>query len=802
MSFDHIELEKKWQKKWEESRCFHAEVDWNKPKFYALSMFPYPSGAGLHIGHLASYTPTEVVARYKRSCGFNVLHPMGYDAFGLPAEQYAIRTGIHPSVIIKQAINNFCRQLKSFGYSFDWEREISTCEPNYYKWTQYLFIKFFKNNLAYQKKVPVNWCPALRTILANEEVVDGKSEVGGHEVIRKPVKQWLLAITKYADRLLKDLSTIDWPERTIEGQKNWIGKSTGARIYFSVKNSDKTIEVFTTRPDTLFGSTFLVLSPEHPLLEEITVKEQKQAVQKYKKKVQSVSDVDRKAAENKTGVFTGNYALHPFTKEEIPIWTADYVLMDYGTGAIMAVPAHDDRDFEFAKKFKLAIKKVIECDTLPFIGDNQHINSDFLNNLNTEQAITKMIQELEKNKYGKKEIQYKLKDWIFSRQRYWGEPFPVVHFTNAEGKQETKTIDEKELPVQLPETTHYEPSEAGEPPLARQSDFINYTDPKTGEQGKRDDNTMPGYAASSWYFLRYTDPKNNKAPFDFEKQKYWMPVDLYVGGPEHTVGHLLYSRFWQKFFYDQKIVSHPEPFKKLVHQGMILGGDNQKMSKSRGNTTNPDTLKELHGADTIRIFISFLGPLEKDKPWSSAGIEGSRRFLDRVWRLCFNEKAEVLSEQGEVTESLESVLNHTIKKVTEDIESLSLNTAISSMMILVNELYRRDVRNHRILKILSQLLMPFAPHIAEEIWSALGGEGFVSLSPWPKWKETLIQKLVTNIGVQVNGKTRGAISVSEHTSEEEAVKAALLQSTVKNSIKDKSIKKVIYKPGKILNIIV
>lgn len=802
MSFDHIELEKKWQKKWEQSRCFHSEVDWNKPKFYALNMFPYPSGAGLHIGHLASYTPTEVIARYKRSCGFNVLHPMGYDAFGLPAEQYAIRTGIHPSVITKQAIDNFCRQLKSFGYSFDWEREISTCEPDYYKWTQFLFIKFFKKGLAYQKKVPVNWCPALRTILANEEVVDGKSEVGGHEVIRKPVKQWLLAITKYAERLLKDLSTIDWPERTIEGQKNWIGKSTGARIYFSIKNSKKTIEVFTTRPDTLFGSTFLVLSPEHPLLEEVTTKEQKEKVLAYKKKAQSISDVDRKAAENKTGVFTGSYAIHPFTKEEIPIWTADYVLMEYGTGAIMSVPAHDDRDFEFAKKFKLDIKKVIECDTLPFIEDGSHINSEFLNKLNTEEAITRMIQELEKNKYGKKETQYKLKDWIFSRQRYWGEPFPVVHFTNTEGKQETRAVNEKELPVKLPETAHYEPSEEGEPPLARQAEFINYTDPKTGEKGKRDDNTMPGYAASSWYFLRYTDPKNDKAAFDFEKQKYWMPVDLYVGGPEHTVGHLLYSRFWQKFFYDQKMVSHPEPFKKLVHQGMILGEDNQKMSKSRGNTANPDTLREVYGADTIRIFISFLGPLEKDKPWSSAGIEGSRRFLDRVWRLCFNEKGKVLPEQGEVNGPLESVLNHTIKKVTEDIENLSLNTAISAMMILVNELYRRDVRSHRILKILSQLLMPFAPHIAEEIWSALGGEGFVCLSPWPKWKEKSIQKSVTDIGVQVNGKTRGAISVSEHTSEEEAVKAALLQSTVKNSIKDKSIKKVIYKSGKILNIIV
>ena len=739
MAFDHKTLEQKWQKKWAESRCFTAEVDPNKPKFYALSMFPYPSASGLHIGHLASYTPAEIVSRYKRCRGFNVLHPMGYDAFGLPAEQYAIRTGIHPSVITHQAIDNFRRQFKSFGYSFDWDREFSTCEPEYYKWTQFLFMKFLKQGLAYQKKVPVNWCPALKTILANEEVIDGKSEIGGHPVIKKPIKQWLLSITKYAERLLQDLILLEWPERTIEGQKNWIGKSEGARVFFPVKNSKKNIEIFTTRPDTLFGVTFMVLSPEHPLTMEITTKEYKKEVLAYQKKTLRMSDIDRKTAENKTGVFTGNYAIHPFTKENIPIWIADYVLMDYGTGSIMAVPAHDERDFEFAKKFNLPIKKIMECEELPFTEDSLHIQSEFLNGLNKADAIKKMIKEIEKNKYGKKDTQYKLKDWIFSRQRYWGEPFPIVHFKN-----ETKALDEKDLPVLLPKTTHYEPSEKGEPPLACQTEFINYTDPQTGETGKREDSTMPGYAASSWYFLRYTDPKNHKAPFDFEKQKYWMPVDLYVGGPEHTVGHLLYARFWQKFLYDMKMVSHKEPFKKLVHQGMILGEDSQKMSKSRGNITNPDPLRDQYGADTIRMYITFLGPLEKDKPWSSQGIEGSRRFLERIWRLCFDEKGKVLSEQGKMNQSLNSLLNRTVKKVTEDIESLNFNTAISAMMILVNELYRKQVRNHKILKILSQLLMPFAPHIAEEIWSALGGEGFVSLSTWPTFKEEYAQKKRTN----------------------------------------------------------
>ena len=796
MTFDHIQLEEKWQKKWEESKCFKSEVDLNKPKFYALSMFPYPSGSGLHIGHLVSYTPAEIVSRYKRCRGFNVLHPMGYDAFGLPAEQYAIRTGIHPSVITYQAIDNFRRQLKSFGYSFDWDREITTCEPNYYKWTQFLFLKFFKQKLAYQKKVPVNWCPALKTILANEEVMDGKSEVGGHPVVKTPVKQWLLSITKYAERLLQDLKLLDWPERTTEGQKNWIGKSEGARVFFPIKNTKKKMEIFTTRPDTLFGVTFMVLSPEHPFTKEITTPEQQTEVEAYCEKAKQISDVDRKAAENKTGVFTGAYAIHPFTKEEVPIWTADYVLMDYGTGAIMAVPAHDERDFEFAQKFKLPIKKIMECKNLPFTEDSLHINSDFLNGLDKAESIQKAIDEIEKNKNGSKETQYKLKDWIFSRQRYWGEPFPVVHFKN-----ETRALEEKDLPVLLPETKHYEPSIKGEPPLARQTQFINYTDPKTGEKGKREDSTMPGYAASSWYFLRYTDPKNDQAPFDFEKQKYWMPVDLYVGGAEHTVGHLLYARFWQKFLYDRKMVSHPEPFKKLIHQGMLLGEDSHKMSKSRGNVVNPDPLREKYGADTIRVYLTFLGPLEKDKPWSSQGIEGSRRFLERVWRLCFNEKGEIQPEQGEIN-NLDALLNRTIKKVTEDIESLNFNTAISAMMILVNELYRKKVRNHQILKTLTQLLMPFAPHIAEEIWAALGGEGFVSLSPWPSFEEETLKEKMVTMGVQVNGKTKSAISCSVNTSEEEALKLAQEKTPIQNALKGKKIKKVIYKPGRILNIII
>ena len=794
MAYDHKQIESRWQKKWEESRCFQAVHDFSRPKFYALSMFPYPSGAGLHIGHLASYTPTEVVARYKRAKGFNVLHPMGYDAFGLPAEQYAIRTGIHPSVITEQAIANFRQQLKSFGYSFDWEREIITSEPKFYRWTQWIFLKLFHKGLAYQKKTPVNWCPELRTILANEEVIEGKSERGGHPVIRKPVLQWLLRITHYASSLLKGLKDLDWPERTKDGQKNWIGRSDGAEIFFPIKDSSQSIKIFTTRPDTIFGVTFMVLAPEHPLLATLPSEAQKKALRQYIEEVQGRLDVDRKADKNKTGVFTGTYALHPFTGKPIPIWVADYVLMDYGEGAVMAVPAHDERDFEFARHYQLPVKKIMEGGKLPFTGSGRMVHSDFLNGLSRGKAVSAVIKQLEKTGKGKAARQYKLKDWIFSRQRYWGEPFPLVHFDKV------APLPPEALPVLLPPAAHYEPSESGRPPLARVPQFIHYKDPATGREGVRESSTMPGYAASSWYFLRYTDPHNDKQAFDFKKQAYWMPVDLYIGGAEHTVGHLLYARFLQKFLYDLKLVSHPEPFKKLVHQGTILGEDGHKMSKSRSNTVSPDVLREQYGADATRVFIVFIGPLEKDKPWNSKGIEGSRRFLERVWRLCFDENNQILPEEGSVSDSLWQLYHKTIKKVTEDIESLNLNTAISAMMILVNELYRKNIRNHKILKTLAQLLMPFAPHIAEEIWAGLGGKGLVCLQPWPTW-EIRPEESATPLGVQVNGKTRGAFLSPAGQGEKEALKAARDIKAVKNALKDRRIKKVIYKPGRILNII-
>ena len=641
MTYSHSEIDKKWQAKWQEASIFHCEIDKTRPKFYALTMFPYPSGEGLHIGHLAPCTPMDVVARYKRTKGFNVLHPMGYDAFGLPAEQYAIQTGVHPEKVTKKAIDNFRRQLKSFGYSFDWEREISTCDSTYYKWTQYIFKILFKRKLAYQTEVPVNWCPSLRTVLANEEVIDGKSERGGHEVIRKPMKQWMLKITEYSERLLKDLEGINWPERTKQAQKNWIGKSVGASIDFAIVSKKKSysISAFTTRPDTLFGVTYMVLAPEHALLLEITTSEQKKEVADYKEQCLRKSELDRKTNLDKTGVFTGAYVKHPITGKSLPIWVSDYVLMDYGTGSVMAVPAHDERDFEFAKKFKLPIQQVIEAKDLPYIGDGLHIHSSYKNfsidGLKNQEAIASVIDYLKKNKLGQGEIQYKLRDWLFSRQRYWGEPFPVVHTANG-----TETVPDEDLPVELPPTVDYEPTEKGEPPLARIQSFVDYKNKEGKSVGKRETDTMPGSAASSWYFLRYLDPHNNNKLFDFELQKYWMPVDLYLGGAEHSVGHLLYSRFWQKVLYDEGLVSHKEPFQKLVHQGVILGKDGYRMSKSRGNGVSPDQIRDKYGADSVRVYICFLGPFDKDKPWSSQGILGSRRFLERVWRLSQDSKGK------------------------------------------------------------------------------------------------------------------------------------------------------------------
>lgn len=800
MAYHHNQIDEKWQRTWEKMKAFQAEIDPHKPKYYALDMFPYPSGAGLHVGHLASYTPTDILARFKRAKGFNVLHPMGYDAFGLPAEQYAIKTGIHPAETTKSAIGNFRRQLKSFGFSFDWKREISTCEPNFYKWTQFIFLKLYERGLVYEKKVPVNWCPALKTVLANEEVVDGKSERGGHEVLRVPMRQWMLKITEYAERLLKDLDKLDWPERTKEAQRNWIGKSEGASLRFKIKKQDDLeIEVFTTRPDTLFGATFIVIAPEHPLLTRLTGSSQKEAVDQYCRVTAAKSEIDRKVGADKTGVFTGSFAINPVNGEEVPVWIADYVLMDYGTGAIMAVPAHDSRDFEFAQKHRLKIKQVLQSDfDLPYEGDGILINSDFLNGQSKAKAIQLMISHLEKTGLGQGKVQFKLRDWLFSRQRYWGEPIPVVHYQ----KGETSPLGFDELPVLLPQVADYEPSEAGEPPLARVEHFVNYVNPKTGEKGKRCADTMPGSAGSSWYFLRYTDPGNGSAPFSKDADKYWMPVDLYVGGPEHTVGHLLYARFWQKVLFDAGLTAHDEPFLKLAHQGDILGPDGRRMSKSLGNVINPDEVREKYGADCCRVYICFMGPFDKAKPWANQGIEGVRRFLERLWRACVDDQGATIADESVPSLELTRVLHKTIKKVTADIESLSFNTAISSMMILVNEMYKENSRSQLVLRPLLQLLMPFAPHIAEELWEKLGGKSLVSLENWPEFDPSLVLDETITLGVQVNGKMRGTIEVSPDCPEENAVEIAKSLTGVGNAIDGKTVGKVIYKPGKILNLIV
>ncbi len=798
MSYNHAERDAHWQELWERTGIYRAEEGSKKPKYYALNMFPYPSGAGLHIGHMASYTPTDVVARFKRAKGFNVLHPMGYDAFGLPAEQYAIQTGIHPAETTNKAIENFRRQLQAFGFSFDWTREVSTCDPKYYKWTQFIFEKLLERGLAYQKEVPVNWCPALRTVLANEEVVDGKSERGGHPVVRVPMKQWMLKITAYAERLSNDLDKVDWPQRTRDMQRNWIGKSEGAQARFELQGRpEQRLEVFTTRPDTMFGATFMVISPEHPLTREIATPDRRADVEAYIDQAARKLEVDRKAALDKTGVFTGAFAVNPVTGRPLPIWTADYVLMDYGTGAVMAVPGHDARDFEFARKFDLPVERVLESqEPLPFEGDGVLCNSGFLDGMSKAAAIPAMIKHLEDKGLGSRMVQYKLRDWLFSRQRYWGEPFPVVHFPKAG----LRAVPPGELPVLLPRVADYEPTEKGEPPLARNPEFVSYKGPD-GEIGRRETDTMPGSAGSSWYFLRYCDPHNDDMFCAFEKQRYWMPVDLYVGGPEHTVGHLLYARFWQKVLFDAGLVSHDEPFRKLAHQGMLLGADGEKMSKSRGNTVNPDDVRKRYGADALRLYILFLGPMDRDKPWSETGIEGVQRFLDRVWRLV-DDGGETIVEDVDPPEEIGRLLHKTVKKVGEDIEALGFNTAISAMMILVNEVYKAGARPRALVRTLAQLLAPFAPHMAEEIWERLGEKGSVCAAPWPQYDSDLTVDTTVTIGVQVNGKSRGAIEIAKDALEADAVAAALRVQQVQNAIGGKPFDKVIYKAGRILNLIV
>ncbi len=796
MSYDHKSIEPKWQKKWEEANVFETKLDSSKPKYYVLDMFPYPSASGLHVGHPEGYTATDILARYKRCKGFNVLHPMGFDAFGLPAEQYAIKTGVHPEVTTYKAMESFRRQLKALGFSYDWSREVVTCDPKFYKWTQFIFKKLYERGLAYQKEVPVNWCPALKTVLANEEVVDGKSERGGHPVVRMPMKQWMLKITDYAEKLLEGLDKIDWPERTKEGQRNWIGKSVGAEVDFAIEDFEQKIRIFTTRPDTLFGATFMVLAPEHPLVLKILKPEQEAAVKEYIDQSSRKSEIDRQANQDKTGCFTGAYARHPLSNEKLPIWISDYVLMGYGTGAIMCVPAHDERDFEFAKKFDLKIQRVLEGGELPFTEDGKLVNSEFLDGMQKQAAIDKMISVLEEKNLGKKSIQYKLRDWLFSRQRFWGEPFPILHYPEGD----LKTVPNDELPVLLPEVANYEPSDQGDSPLANNKEWLNYKD-KDGKTALRDTDTMPGSAASSWYFLRYCDPNNDVEAFSKESQDYWMPVDLYIGGPEHTVGHLLYSRFWQKVLFDAGMVSHDEPFQKLVHQGMILGDDGEKMSKSRGNTINPDDVIEELGADSLRMYEMFMGPLEKDKPWSMQGIQGVRRFLDRIWRLLIDEEEQVKVVDKEPTEEILKLLHKTIKKVSHDIENLGFNTAISQMMIFINEMYKQEQVPKSAALSFVQVLAPFAPHFCEELWKLLGQEGFVSVAKWPEFDEKYCQEDEITIGVQVNGKRRGEIQIAKEANQEQAMAKAGEVASVQAVISDAEIRKVIYVPGRILNII-
>ena len=802
MNYNHKTIEKKWQKYWAAHNTFNTTTDPDKPKFYALDMFPYPSGQGLHVGHPEGYTATDILSRFKRAQGYNVLHPMGWDAFGLPAEQYALDTGNDPAEFTKKNIETFRRQINSLGFSYDWNREVNTTDPEYYKWTQWIFTKLYEKGLAYEAEVAVNWVPELGTVIANEEVIDGKSERGGYDVIRKPMRQWMLKITAYADRLLDDLEELDWPESIKEMQRNWIGRSVGANVTFKVAGTDKTFTVFTTRPDTLFGATYTVLAPELDLVKEITTPEQMQAVEDYIAQAAKKSDLNRTdLAKEKTGVFIGAYAINPVNGKEIPIWIADYVLASYGTGAIMAVPAHDERDFEFAKTFDLEIIPVLaggDVTKEAFTEDGEHINSDFLNGLNKQEAIDKMVAWLEENGVGKKEVSYRLRDWLFSRQRYWGEPIPIIHWEDGT----TTALSEEELPLRLPKADNIKPSGTGESPLANIIDWVNVVDPKTGLKGRRETNTMPQWAGSSWYFLRYVDPHNKQALADYEKLKQWLPVDIYIGGAEHAVLHLLYARFWHKFLYDLGVVPTKEPFQKLFNQGMILGENNEKMSKSRGNVVNPDDVVKQYGADTLRLYEMFMGPLDASIAWSENGLEGSRKFLDRVWRLIVDENGKLRDRITTFNDGkLDKVYNQTVKKVTEDFENLHFNTAISQMMVFVNEAYKADALPYAYIEGFVQLLAPIAPHIAEELWEILGNEGGISYVPWPTFDEAALVESEVEIVCQINGKVRAKLMVPVDSSKEALEELALANEQIKEHIAGKTVRKVIAVPNKLVNIV-
>lgn len=831
-AYNPSEIEPKWQQYWQEHKCFRAVDGSPKPKYYILDMFPYPSGAGLHVGHPEGYTASDIIARYKRMKGFNVLHPIGWDAFGLPAEQYAIKTGTHPSETTKKNVANFTRQIKSLGFSYDWDREINTTDPNYYKWTQWIFLQLYKRGLAYVSEAPVNWCPALGTVLANEEVIDGKSEVGGYEVIRKPMRQWMLKITAYAERLLQDLEELDWPERIKAMQRNWIGKSLGAEVVFKVESPiAANIKVFTTRPDTLFGATFLVLSPEHPLVRSIVTPQYRDAVDAYCDQAAKKSDLERTdLAKTKTGCFTGAYAINPVNGAQTPIWIADYVLASYGTGAIMSVPAHDTRDYEFAKTFDLPIIQVIEGGDIEreaYTGDGVHINSGFIDGTNVKDGKQKMIEWLESTGTGRGAVNYKLRDWLFSRQRYWGEPFPIVW--DKDGNHHP--IPEEQLPLTLPEVKSYEPSGTGESPLANIDSWLHVGDMT------RETNTMPQWAGSCWYYLRYIDPNNDTAPFSEENEKYWMPVDFYIGGAEHAVLHLLYARFWHKVLYDIGLVHTKEPFKKLFNQGMILGlsykdargalvpndqviakdgkyfsketGEElsqipAKMSKSLKNVVNPDDIIRDFGADSLRLYEMFMGPLDQVKPWDTQGVQGVNRFLAKCWRLIVAQNENVLQDNIRdiaCAPETETLMHQTIRKLGEDIESLNFNTGISQMMVYVNHLTRLKEVPKAAAEALVLVLAPYAPHIAEELWSILGHSDCIANAQWPEFDAQKCEVARIKMAVQVVGKTRGTIEIDRNASDDDIVKAAQAIPAVAKQLDGKTIVKTIIVPGRILNFI-
>ena len=801
MNYNHREIEKKWQDYWLENKTFKTDTYSDKEKFYALDMFPYPSGSGLHVGHPEGYTATDILSRMRRMQGYEVLHPMGWDAFGLPAEQYALDTGNSPAAFTEKNIATFKRQIQELGFSYDWDREINTTDPKYYKWTQWIFTKLHEKGLAYMDEIEVNWCEALGTVLANEEVIDGKSERGDHPVVKKPMKQWVLKITEYADRLLEDLEELDWPESIKEMQRNWIGRSEGADVTFQIKGHDKTYDVFTTRPDTLFGATYSVLSPEHPYVLDITTEKQREAVEAYIEEVKNKSEIERTdTSKEKTGVFTGAYAINPVSGAEIPIWISDYVLMSYGTGAIMAVPAHDERDYEFATKFDLPIVEVVsggDVSKEAYTGDGAHVNSDFLNGLEKEAAITKMIDWLVEHNVGKKQITYRLRDWLFSRQRYWGEPIPVIHWEDGT----MTTVPEEELPLVLPEMEEIKPSGTGESPLAN-SDWIHVVDPKTGMKGRRETNTMPQWAGSCWYYLRYIDPDNDDMIIDQKLVDKWLPVDIYIGGAEHAVLHLLYARFWHKFLYDIGVVPTKEPFQKLYNQGMILGTNNEKMSKSKGNVINPDDIVQSHGADTLRLYEMFMGPLDADVAWSTTGLDGARRFLDRTWRLVVAEDGTLADRiVEEHDEAMEKTYHETVKKVTEDYEQLHFNTAISQMMVFINEAYKVDKVNKTFVEGFVKLLHPIAPHLGEELWNRLGHEKTIAYEPWPTYDEAKLVEDEVEVVLQVMGKVRSKLNVAKDISKEELETLALNDEKIKQWIDGKTVRKVIVIPGKLVNIV-